>query len=103
MLTLPPAVRVFIATEPADMRRSFDTLTMLAEVEWAAKGKSPPERQALRKERARPIRDSLVASCKRHRIDPFVYLRDVIARIPTHPRNRIRELLPAYWKPATSV
>jgi len=31
MLTLPPAVRVFIATEPADMRRSFDTLAMLAE------------------------------------------------------------------------
>jgi transposase len=31
MLTLPPAVRVFIATEPADMRRSLDTLAMLAE------------------------------------------------------------------------
>ena len=30
MLTLPPAVRVFIATEPADMRRSFDTLDLLA-------------------------------------------------------------------------
>jgi hypothetical protein len=46
---------------------------------------------------------SLIASCKRHRFDPFAYLRNVIARIPTHPQSRIRELLPVYWKPATSV
>ncbi len=26
MLTLPPATRVFVATKPADMRRSFDGL-----------------------------------------------------------------------------
>lgn len=29
MLTLPPAVRIFIATQPTDMRRSFDTLAEL--------------------------------------------------------------------------
>lgn len=29
MLTIPPAVRVFLATEVADMRRSFDGLAML--------------------------------------------------------------------------
>ena len=31
MLNLPPSVRVFLCTEPADMRRSFDGLSMMAE------------------------------------------------------------------------
>lgn len=43
---------------------------------------------------------SLVASCKRHGIDPFAYLRDVISRVATHPQSKIRELLPAYWTPS---
>lgn len=30
MLTLPPSVRIFIATAPADMRRSFDLLAQMA-------------------------------------------------------------------------
>jgi transposase len=29
MLTLPPSTRVFVATQPADMRRSFDGLMAL--------------------------------------------------------------------------
>ena len=29
MLTLPPSTRVFVATKPADMRRSFDGLLAL--------------------------------------------------------------------------
>jgi hypothetical protein len=43
---------------------------------------------------------SLIASCRRHGIDPFAYLRDVLMRVLTTPISRIRELLPAYWKPA---
>lgn len=31
MLTLPPAVRVFISTAPTDMRKSFDSLAAAAE------------------------------------------------------------------------
>lgn len=31
MLTLPPAVRVFLCLAPADLRRSFDGLSQLAE------------------------------------------------------------------------
>lgn len=40
---------------------------------------------------------SLIASCKRHGLDPFAYLQNVISRVATHPQSKIRELLPAYW------
>lgn len=41
---------------------------------------------------------SLVASAKRHGLNVFAYLRDVIARISDHPANRLEELLPDQWK-----
>jgi transposase len=41
----------------------------------------------------------LIATCQRHRIDPFAYLRDVLTRIAAHPHNRLAELLPDRWKP----
>jgi transposase len=40
---------------------------------------------------------SLIATCKRHHIDPFGYLRDVFQRIPSHPITRLAELLPDIW------
>jgi transposase len=40
---------------------------------------------------------SLVASGKRHQIDPFAYLKDVLERLPTHPPNALGELLPDAW------
>ena len=43
---------------------------------------------------------SLVATCKRHDIDPYAYFRDVIGRMPTCPKDRIGELLPQRWKAA---
>ncbi len=42
---------------------------------------------------------SLIASAKRHGVNRFVYLRDVLERLPTHPRESIRDLFPASWKP----
>ena len=42
---------------------------------------------------------SLIATCQRHRIDPFAYLRDVLTRIAAHPHHRLAELLPDRWKP----
>jgi transposase len=50
--------------------------------------------------RTAAVLSSLVASAKRHHIDPFAYLRDVFARISAHPRNRLEELLPGDWKAA---
>jgi transposase len=43
---------------------------------------------------------SLVATCKEHGIDPWAYLADVLARIPTHPDRQRAELLPRSWKAA---
>lgn len=41
---------------------------------------------------------SLVRSAKRHDLDPFIYLRDLFLRIPTHPSTDIHLLLPDHWK-----
>jgi transposase len=49
---------------------------------------------------AAAIHYSLIQSAKRHGLDPFAYLRDLLGRIPTWPNSRIRELLPDRWKAA---
>jgi transposase len=41
---------------------------------------------------------SLVQTCKHLGVDPFVYLRDVIDRVSTHPMSRILDLTPREWK-----
>jgi hypothetical protein len=41
---------------------------------------------------------SLVQTCKHLRINPFVYLRDVIERVSTHPARLVLELTPRQWK-----
>lgn len=53
--------------------------------------------------RTAAVLTSLVATCKRHHIDPFAYLRDVLARISTHPQNRLEELLPDHWLAARAT
>jgi len=40
---------------------------------------------------------SLVQSCRLVGIDPFVYFRDVLLRVATHPQSRIAELTPKAW------
>jgi len=47
---------------------------------------------------AAAIHFSLIASAKRHNLDPFAYLRDLLQRIPTHLNQKIQDLLPDRWK-----
>jgi len=41
---------------------------------------------------------SLIATCQRHKVDPFAYLRDVLARIAATPVSQLGQLLPDRWK-----
>ena len=43
---------------------------------------------------------SLVQSAKLNGLEPWAYLRDVLARIHSHPSHRIDELLPHRWRQA---
>ena len=40
---------------------------------------------------------SITSSCQRHGLDPFAYLRDVLARLPDQSPERLGELLPDRW------
>ena len=46
---------------------------------------------------------SLVHSARINGHDPYVYLRDILERLPSHPASRIDELLPHRWQPATAT
>ncbi len=43
---------------------------------------------------------SLIQSAKLNDIDPYIYLKDVLERLPTQPASRIDELLPHRWRAA---
>ena len=43
---------------------------------------------------------SLAESCRRHTVDFFDYIKDVIVRVATHPMSRIHQLTPLGWKRA---
>jgi hypothetical protein len=40
---------------------------------------------------------TLTKSCNRHRIDPFAYLQDIYARLPTTSPDELPSLLPDQW------
>jgi transposase len=42
---------------------------------------------------------SLIQSAKLNGHDPYAYLKDVLARLPTHKNSLIEELLPHRWQP----
>jgi transposase len=42
---------------------------------------------------------SLIQSAKLNGHDPYVYLKDVMERLPTQPASRLDELLPHRWSP----
>jgi transposase len=43
---------------------------------------------------------SLIQSVRMNGRDPYVYLKDVLTRLPTHKASRIDELLPHHWQPS---
>ncbi len=44
------------------------------------------------------IIQSLISTCKLHKINPYTYLVDVLQRINEHPASKIEELTPRLWK-----
>ncbi|MEB2314344.1 MAG: transposase [Polyangiaceae bacterium] len=40
---------------------------------------------------------SLIASCMLHRLDPSIYLEQLLRIVPHWPKNRVIELAPKYW------
>jgi transposase len=43
---------------------------------------------------------SVIVSCRRHDIEPWEYLRDVLQRLPAMKQSEVPTLLPRCWKPA---
>jgi transposase len=44
---------------------------------------------------------SLVSTCMANSVNPLDYLTDILLRVQSHPQDRIDELLPMFWQPAT--
>jgi hypothetical protein len=40
---------------------------------------------------------SFTSTCQRLGVEPWRYLRDVLGRLPSHPAERLAELLPDEW------
>jgi hypothetical protein len=78
---------------PIDNNRTENTLRqqVLGRLNWLFVGSERGGETAA-------ILYSLVASCKRLRIDPFAYLQDVFSRLPSITAEEdLRELLPDIW------
>jgi transposase len=43
---------------------------------------------------------SVIASCRRRKIDPWAYLKDIFTRLPSATNQQIPDLVPARWQPA---
>lgn len=49
------------------------------------------------------VRYSLIYICTVYGVEAFAYLRDVIARVNSHPMSRIEEFTPRRWKAAQAA
>jgi transposase len=45
---------------------------------------------------------SLIQSAKINGHDPYIYLKDVLERLPTQPSSRLEQLLPHRWQPTSA-
>jgi hypothetical protein len=46
---------------------------------------------------------TLLGSCRRHRINPFDYLKDLLTRLPAAKITQITEFTPAAWAKAKAM
>jgi len=53
-------------------------------------------------DRTAAILFSFIATAQRHHVEPFAYLRDVLARIAATPISQLSDLLPDQWKSGVS-
>jgi hypothetical protein len=46
---------------------------------------------------------SFTSTCNRLAVEPWAYLQDVLARLPTTPAGQLDELLPDHWQVARAA
>ena len=46
---------------------------------------------------------SLVATAKKHGVEPYEYIKHLLSHIAAHPMNQLHELLPPIWSPPVST
>jgi hypothetical protein len=73
--------------------------TSFSALRWARFGRGLPDKGG----QTAAVLCSFTATCKHLGIDAFAYLRDVLERLPTHPLDRLEELLPHQWQAARSA
>jgi hypothetical protein len=44
---------------------------------------------------------SIIESCRRHSVEPYTYLRDVLTRLPSMTNRQIKDIVPKAWAAAT--
>lgn len=95
-----PAIRRYVTVAEAEVDNNSCEQTMrvpvLGRKNWLFAG-------SLEGGKRGAVMFSLIVTCRRLRIDPAEYLRDVITRIATHPASRIGELTPRGWKELRQV
>ena len=89
---LRDGLRIFVCTEPQDMRRSFDRLSVEAK---RATGFDPLDGRAMFVFINK--RCTHLASCQMHDINPWQYLRDILCLLPSWQLKNLIELAPCYW------
>ena len=43
---------------------------------------------------------TLIENCKRHGVEPYTYLKDVLERLPNTTNHAVGQLMPQNWKTA---
>ena len=43
---------------------------------------------------------SIIESCRRHGVEPYSYLRDVLTRLPSMTNRQIKDIVPKAWAAA---